>query len=58
LTAVARARVLSRFGQMRFRSFTSGFVPMLSSVRAKNPEELNDALRQMLLAASKGTPKS
>jgi hypothetical protein len=43
---------------MKFRSFTTGFVSMLSSVDAKNPEELNEALRQTLRPAPKGTPKN
>jgi hypothetical protein len=47
LTAEERARVVSRFREMRFRSFTWRLV-FMPWVDAKTPEELEDAVRTLL----------
>jgi hypothetical protein len=56
LTPEERARALSRFGKIKFRSFTTGFTPVLNTwFRAETPEELAEAVRQKLLADTKKT---
>lgn len=54
LTPQERARVLSRYADMRCRSFRFGFVFPLAWVRARNPEELVEVVRLQLNAALKG----
>lgn len=54
LTEEERARVLSRFREMRFRSFTWNLVFMPWEVTAKTPEELVAALSARLLEDSRG----
>jgi hypothetical protein len=55
LTPDERARVWARYSDMRCRGFRFGFVPMFDFVfEARTPEELNEAVRQKLLATSKG----
>ncbi len=58
LTDEERSRALSRFGGMKFRSFSTGFVPMFDGVRAKNPEELNAAVASALSSRSSGKPSN
>jgi hypothetical protein len=42
---------------MRFRSFTVSFVPLFTTwFKARTPEELEEAVRQKLLADSQGKP--
>jgi hypothetical protein len=43
---------------MRFRSFTVSFLPAFGETwfKARNPDELNEAVRQELLTDSKGKP--
>lgn len=60
LTAEQRSRALQLFSNMRFRSFSVSFVPMFGPdvwFDTKNPNELNEAVRQKLLEDTKGHPK-
>ena len=54
LSPEERARVLSRYSDMRCRGFRFGFMFPLGWVTARNPDELEDAVRETLLADSKG----
>lgn len=59
LTPEERARVLSRYRDMRSRGVTIGFVPTFADVfEARTPEELNEAIRQRLLKKAKGQLES
>jgi hypothetical protein len=54
LTSERRSRVASRYSEMRFRSCTVSFVPMFDTwFEAKNPEELDEAVRRYLLKDAK-----
>jgi hypothetical protein len=55
LTEEELARVMSRFRAMKFRSFTWHLVTT-TWVNAKTPKELEGAVRQELIKASKGRP--
>lgn len=57
LTEEERARVMSRFRTMKFRSLTWHLVTT-TWVYAKTPEELEGAVRQELIKTSKGRPLS
>jgi hypothetical protein len=48
------------YANMRFRNFTVSFVPMFGDIgfKAKNPEELNEAVRRRLLEDTRGSPKN
>lgn len=58
LTPEERSRALSRFSGMKFRSFSTGFIPMFDSVRASNPEELDAAIASALSSRSSGKPNN
>lgn len=58
LTPQERARVLSRYSDMRCRGFRFGFVFPFGWVKARNPEELEEAVRVKLLEESKGKPQN
>jgi hypothetical protein len=56
LTPEQHSRVLQRFSNMRFRNFSVSFVPVFGPdvrFKAKTPEELEEAVRAMLLEKSK-----
>jgi hypothetical protein len=58
LTSEERVRVLARYSHMRCRGFRFGFVFPFGWAKARTPEELEEALKQQLLADSEGKPKS
>lgn len=61
LTPEQRSRVLQRFSNMRCRSFSVGFVPVFWAdawFGAKNPDELNEAVRSKLLEVTEGSAKN
>lgn len=58
LTPQDTARILARFSNMRHRGFRFGFTFPFGWVEARNPEELEEAVRQKLLDESKGKPKN
>ena len=52
LTPEERARVLSRYSEMRCRGFRFGFIFPFGWVKAGDPVELHEAARQKLTADS------
>lgn len=59
LSPEERSRVLQRYANMRFRSFSVSIVPMFDMwFEAKTPEELTKAVRQTLVDDAKGKPKN
>lgn len=58
LTAQERARVLARYSDMRCRCFRFGFAFPLDWIEARNPEELEGAVREKLAAELKGKPSN
>lgn len=61
LTSEERSRVLQCFSSMRCRSFSISFVPMFGAdvwFSAKNPDELDEAVRRKMLEDTKGRPKN
>jgi hypothetical protein len=58
LTPQEYARVLSRYSNMRGRGFRLGFVFPFRRVNARTPEELEQAVRQELIADAKDKPQN
>jgi hypothetical protein len=58
LTPEERARVSSRFSEVKFRNFTTGFTPLNTWFMAKTPEELAEAVRHKLLADTTRAPRN
>lgn len=58
LTEEEHARVLARYSDMRGRSIRLGFSFLFGWVEARNPKELEEAVRGKLAADSAGKPSN